>query len=178
MNSDNFWGYNAPSLSGLSLPGTIPAELPSYSSDYNYGTSAQPDISGIARGSDGGFFSGLLNGVKSTTDSLIGAWSQINSIETNFQNQRFAQAVQGAQLDLQKTTVLGNIDVAKAKAVADSAIEKTRASAAVEIASRQADNAKYGNLPVSVTGAFDKYGVYIAAAGLVLAFLQYNKGKK
>ena len=120
-----------PSLSFDPLGTTLSSDLPSYTVPTlgSTGTSPLPDLQSIQR-SDGLSFSGILDGVSATANSLIGLYGKVNSIQSNAEMAKFQRDYTKAKMGLDTQVSLGAIDVQKAQILAQQSIEKARAGSA------------------------------------------------
>lgn len=134
----------------------------------------QPDTSKWADPDTGISLSGILSGVSATADSLASVFGKVYNIQNAAANQKFAQEVTRAQLDLQRAQTLGGLDVAKTKTEAENRIELARAALGVKNAEAQMNSP--GALRVGNTAIPQNVWVAVIVAGV--AYLIAKRSKK
>lgn len=120
---------------------TISAELP----DTQLSTGIPSNVVDVPK-TDGVTFSGVLNGISSTADSLINAFGKIYSINSAVENAKFQQTVKAAELEVNKARTLGTLDVQRASIDANVSIAKAQAARATNDALAQVNSGSAGFL--------------------------------
>lgn len=125
--------------------------------------------------SDGVTWSGVLNGVSSTADTLLQTFGKVYQINSSIENAKYSQQVTNAQLENQRASTLGGLELQKTAIDANLQIEKARAGRATKDAITQANSGGAGFVvpPVSKTNQ-----MYLIGGVVIIGALIFFKGKK
>ncbi len=125
----------------------------------------------------GGEVGDFFGSISRTANNLIDFYGKVASIEAQADNARYNRQISAAQLDLNKTQVLGNIEVAKTRSGAEIQIAQAQAQAAAREAQRLATSSGGAIQTVTRTVSDNRVAIAIGIAGLMIAWLQYSKGR-
>jgi hypothetical protein len=125
--------------------------------------------------SNGVTFSGILDGVSATADSLFKTFGKVYQLQSDVEDAKFQRVVNEANMDLKRAQTMGTLDIQRATIDANIAIEKARAGRATEDALARVNSGSAGFIVQT-----SKVSPLMIIGGLVLAgaFLFFNRGKK
>lgn len=122
--------------------------------------------------SDGVTFGGFLNGVQATASTLFDTFGKVYSLQSKAEDVKFTRQVQSAQMDLQRATALGGLDVQRAAIDANNAIEKARAQRAVNDEMARVNSGSAG-----FVGGKSNAGLMLGLLALGVGFVAWKFGK-
>lgn len=122
--------------------------------------------------SEGVTFGGFLNGVTATANSLFDTFGKVYSLQSKAEDVKFTRQVQSAQMDLQRATALGGLDVQRAAIDANNAIEKARAQRAVNDEMARVNSGSAG-----FVGGKSNAGMMLGLLALGVGFVAWKFGK-
>jgi hypothetical protein len=116
----------------------------------------------------------VLESAKAGANSLIGTWAKVYELQSTVENTKFNNTLRAAQLDVQRSSALGSLEVQRAQVDASKTIELARARRAVADAEANTNSSSQAGFQYIASAAVKSPSLYLML-GLGVAFYYFNK---